>query len=351
MRIAWSALLVGALFAGCVGGSHFVTARANLPVADRAAHAWNPNAKLGAIFGIEAHNLSRYRELAGNESLNSLAAVQSDPSAGDGLASGWVYVYGAGNASYAVSVSAAGSVLANKTERYGPLEPIQPALWHLDSDQAAQRAANANTTFRTLQGSAQADGFSMLAQGDNRTIHGHPFWVLFVQADRGNESAVMTVDADNGDTFPGLRFLAPGFNFTFNFQGFSFAEAGQAQGHVDATAPTREGDFTIGNLHTNLTMALQAQTATPPGQSASVTVTDPRGHTWGPYEYSSTTAFSEPTVSWHIPNPAIGRYHWTVQISSGLAGVSMDYDLSWCTNGVYVQYFGASPACDVGQPS
>jgi hypothetical protein len=229
-------------FAGCLAPSELlkpdsskteITALESKDLADGAAKAWDPQAKIVGVFGLELSDAT--------------AADQwpTDPSVGNGKSPAWVYVYAgeAGKSVRAFRVSADGRVAAENDsyDAQSAAEQAKPlGEWTIDSDRAVE-VAKGNEVF------AQAIG------GENGTVamgvahmEGITGWYLAAMSGAGSAFAI--VNAATGDLVTAETFNA---NFMPPAMGKEvFDEArpthAEGQGTVDSSKEKAEFPFTHG---------------------------------------------------------------------------------------------------------
>jgi hypothetical protein len=228
--------------AGCLAPSELlgadsekteITALENKDLADGAAKAWDPEAQLGGVFGLELSDAT--------------AADQwpLDPDAGNGKSPAWVYVYlgEAGKAVRGFRVTADGRVSAeNDTfDVQSAAEQAKPlGEWTVDSDRAVE-IAGGNEVF----GKALGGGNATVALGV-ANMEGITGWYLAAISDAGSAFAI--VNAATGELV-----TAETFNMDFKPPTMGedvFVEAmpthAEGAGSLDAEKPKAEFPFTHG---------------------------------------------------------------------------------------------------------
>lgn len=145
LRLALLLVSVASLvLAGCVGSAQAASAKQNLAPADEAAKAWDPEARLVQIVGVEGTFASLAAAFA-KASTQDFAPAGEDETIGDGLAEVWVYRYvaAAKAKSFVVVLDKEGGVV-RKGEEAKRDDDRPLASWVLDSDEAMTLALKAN---------------------------------------------------------------------------------------------------------------------------------------------------------------------------------------------------------------
>lgn len=168
------------VLAGCVGSAQAASAKQNLAPADEAAKAWDADAKLVQVVGVEGTFASLAAAFA-KASTQDFAQAGEDETVGDGLAEVWVYRYvAAGKAkSYVVVLDKEGNV-ARQGEEAKRDDDKPLGAWSLDSDEAMLLALKANDA---------------LAKG----VQGRFFGVVSVLHQEGAGNPVWLVAGGGGD--------------------------------------------------------------------------------------------------------------------------------------------------------
>lgn len=229
---------------GCIEAMSFlssedgeVTAMENRDLADSAAQAWSPDAKLMAVFAFENANVTDQ--------------FPSDPTPGNGRAPMWLYAYAGGESGdehRAFQVAADGQVQVLNDSMMGAPKVGEPVdSWQIDSDRAVE-IARANASFETI--ASQEGAVLMEALGAEE---GMSVWAVMAGTPTGQAFAL--VDAVNG----GL-ILAEVFEMDFDLPpmpmwGAQGSWSGpqlemHEEGSVDASAPMMEYPFTLGRADT-----------------------------------------------------------------------------------------------------
>lgn len=132
------------VLAGCIGSAQAASAKENMGVADEAAKAWSPDAKLAQVAGVEGTFAALAAAFA-QVSTKDFGKAGEDEKVGDGLAEAWAYRYVAASKdkSYVVVLDKEGSIVRKGEEgRRADDRPL--AAWTLDSDAAMRIAVEAN---------------------------------------------------------------------------------------------------------------------------------------------------------------------------------------------------------------
>lgn len=172
---------------GCIEAMSFlssedgeVTAMENRDLADSAAQAWSPDAKLMAVFAFENANVTDQ--------------FPSDPTPGNGRAPMWLYAYAGGEGGdehRAFQVSADGQVQVLNDSMMGAPQVGEPIeSWQVDSDRAVE-IARANATFESV--ASQQGAVLMEALGAEE---GMSVWAVMAGTPTGQ--AIAVIDAING---------------------------------------------------------------------------------------------------------------------------------------------------------
>jgi hypothetical protein len=175
-------------FAGCIEAISFlstgddeITAGENRDLADNAAAAWNPDAKLMGVFALE--------------NANTTDMFPSDPDVGNGKAVLWFYGYAAknGTEARAFQVSAAGEVQAmNESLGEVPTDVGEPiGAWEIDSDRAVE-IARGNASFNSFAAAENTSMMEALGAEDGMTV-----WAIMAGSETGQ--AIAIIDALTGD--------------------------------------------------------------------------------------------------------------------------------------------------------
>lgn len=186
------AALVSVAFAGCIEAPSFLTstdaeatARENKDLADAAAAAWDPAAKLVGVSAFEA---------SGPHAAQSEGKVPVDATVGNGRALLWLYAYQTANATRVFRVEADGRIQVENTSMVNEGEiPRGDAAtsWTVDSD-AAMLAARADAVFHEV---ASREGASVVnALGADQ---GAVKWALVAITEE--KVVVAIVDAVSGE--------------------------------------------------------------------------------------------------------------------------------------------------------
>lgn len=162
--LASLAVAASLLVAGCVGTAAAASAKDNKGAADAAAKAWDPNAQLAQIVGVEG-TLGAALSLMGVSGAGDFGSARDDQNVGDGLAEVWAYRYVAPSKAqaYVVVVGKDGGVTRQGTEaKRAEDRPL--GAWEIDSDDALRVALDANEGLRNGVGRGLFGVVSVLHQ-------------------------------------------------------------------------------------------------------------------------------------------------------------------------------------------
>jgi hypothetical protein len=339
------ACLLAVTLTGCVRTPDS-TALDLVGAAQGVATGWQPDARLRSVAAYESANGTVMGHGLHQDPLVGKAGAQPDPAPGDGRAASWLFQFtseAAGSAVILVLDAQGEEVARNETsaprEVLGSPVPVDLAQWRIDSDEATDRAAAANSTFRLLREEGALLAYSALFQSNGS----HPLWILALQGD-GREVATF-VDASNGDV---IAF--PPIHIDFgDILGSMARESGTMPGRITALEPTAAEGFRIdGAAHQRLAIAVRAASPSPPGQGLTVLLTGPEGAS-AQLNHTTEAGLDSPShVVLEAPVP--GDYGIEVRLAApGPSGVAVDYEVSWCTDGAdFSVYFLSEPppACD-----
>ena len=306
--------------------------------------------------GPHDHGGSNSSSNATSHSSATTFSPAPDARVGDGRAAQWGYLYrnGTGGGSWLVVLAASGDVLYEGDPKgsddfaagafgfgRGGEVPINRSAWSIDSVRAAQLAAKASPAYANLTGDPDAVGFLGLGQDD---ADGHPFWLLgLIKEDASGTDqglAFVSVDASNG-TAVDLQTALKGFVGTF----LRGPELGTDSGRLTVVQATASSDFrTAEKNHTVLAVALDLAQSSVPASSVTATVTAPDGTSQDLTKSALPTANGPVSIT--FLDPPTGD--WTVSLKLD-GGALADWQLSWCTDGFYVDPAGNNPACQVAQ--
>ncbi|MEK6985443.1 MAG: hypothetical protein AABX89_03550 [Candidatus Thermoplasmatota archaeon] len=343
--------LLVALLAGCVGGGG-ATAKGLLSIADNAANAWDADAQLVSVFGIEANiTIPPAARMALQEAAKedaradpeALVALLSDARVGDGVAPGWVYAYFSPKGVYGVIVGADRQIIfeeqvANITDIGDAAKEIAEfdleaafGAWNVDSDTAAANVAAANATFAAQVGKSE-QVLAWFINPVERT------WEMVLTPLRDGMGIHATVDYESGEVKrvelnPSFGVSVPGVETpetpVVEPQPDIDQEAGAVNGRVSTLATTDGGSFDIDDLHDvgRLLISAQEQAGAAGLSDVTVTVTGPDGE-----EYSTTLSPMLGTETIVVPfTPAVGE--WQVVMTSGGVALGTSVTVEWCTDG------------------
>lgn len=347
-------LILAAIAPGCTTTTPGSTAKADVHVADGAAHAWASDAQLLRVYSVEAANLTDFRDerqakmdeserAAFADELAIMGANDANP--GDGIAPRWLYVYSSeGNvAEYFVVVESGRVVATVESSTTDTLAPLTADSWLLDSDDAAQIAAKSNASYASIQGRKDVVVYSNLAElGD---FYPHPVWFLGYELHGVGQDGAVMVDAQNGTVLDDAfiaRYLLAGLSHLLP------AEMGGDAGLATVAEPSHFGSFSLAAYHSHLAIAITSRSGTVPLQELQVVLTAPDGgSTW--LNHTVAPGFDGVTSAVAVPAPE-GTYAYTIELLDGtLPGAAANWEFSWCTEGLVAPEgpFGGGPlACE-----
>lgn len=232
--------MLAAGLTGCLSGDFLgasstkseVSAMENKDLADNAAKAWSPDAKLSGVFGLELLNSTPE---------GAASDWPTDPHLGNGKAPAWTYVYSAANATRAFRVTADGRVRTENDTRMatdvGDAKPLGD--WIIDTP-IALKAATANGTFSDAMKGKDLTLAQGVAMMDGIT------GIYFAAMSEGG-MAFATVDAANGKLLSAKSFAMDKMRFP-RYAGTGGGMWGrplheEGSGTVDAAKPTKEFFF------------------------------------------------------------------------------------------------------------
>lgn len=337
-------LIVAALgAAGCIGTVEAQSSTMELrEKADEQAAAWDEDAQLVGVFGLEMAQPEGPEDDDGNESSANGTAEAEDAEADeeqdpfdqvartadeelkDGQAPAWLYSYQAGNRSYHVAIAANGTILAEETERDDDREtPIED--WEVDSDEAADVVAENNETWSRTDDARSV----MYGLGQNGTEEDPVWFIVLFPGDAA--PIVYTVNATTGEYLGAHSIQIPSFDVGFGggFDGDDGGdgvpeEGGSDDGSVSLAQPTAEHTFEVeqdGHPELGLELSLDD----PATSSVTATIEGPDG-TLGTIEADSM----EPAAEGWWADPQPGEYTVTVELQEG---ATQDYAITWCAEG------------------
>lgn len=177
----------GVALSGCLEAPSFLftadteaTAREHLDVAQGAAQAWSPDAKLVAVFSLESADAEE-------------AELPTDPEIGNGRAVAWWYTFHDGNESRVYRVAADGTLGQENATEAEPYVGDSLALgeWQVDSDRALE-TARGNETFRAVAEGGNASFAEGVANEEGAT-----HWFVAAYSESGMVWALL--DARTGE--------------------------------------------------------------------------------------------------------------------------------------------------------
>lgn len=176
-RIPRLPLLVAALslaalpaLAGCIGSAQAASAKENLGAADAAAKAWDPDAQLAQVVGVEGTFASLVGAI-GMGSSQDFSQASDDENVGDGLAEIWAYRYLAPTKakSFVVVLDKAGTILRESEEQKRDDDLVLGA-WSVDSDAALEKAVAVNADLAKGLGSRYFGTVAVLHQQEGGAV-------------------------------------------------------------------------------------------------------------------------------------------------------------------------------------
>lgn len=210
-----TALFTAVALAGCFGGGSGGgdTALSLLDEAQAAADGVADDPVWYSAFAGEWTNETFGQNFEGEtpeaEALNQ--GTDDDP--GDGHANAWGFLFFSGEQPVLVVVASGGEVLEAATipadsetaESYGDTAPLADV--QVDSDEAAQAAADSNETFARIRGADDAVVVSALAQDGDQD---RPYWVFTAFTESEEEFVFVLIDARTGDAVEFPQFGGQG---------------------------------------------------------------------------------------------------------------------------------------------
>lgn len=356
MRSFVAAFLVVGFFAGCAGpgaddAAPLATAREAIAVADRAARAWNAGASLFGASAFELDESSRTefeadlkeerddleaayeRKDISKDDYDNISALLGiyqrivdtpDKAPGDGRAPVWVFTYLDGEATMSFTVAVArGEAFYRSSDEEVLAEfnldsGVMPVGdWAIDSDDAAEAGKLANPDYAVLCAAKDILAFSTLVHGEDG-----PVWLIGAERQVPGESpseAYLAVDAATGSLVQ---------DEVVAVEEALYQEAGRSGDNTFGAPATADVEFEIEDER-HLQMAVLLAVSPAPVQEVRVTVMDPLG---------AATSFS--VVAGEAPffaeNAVLlagtaGLYRVHVETA---AAVRLDYEVSWCTDGI-----------------
>ncbi|MEA3203411.1 MAG: hypothetical protein QOI63_1086 [Thermoplasmata archaeon] len=370
-----NALVLTALFllaplAGCLGGG---TATANdlTPRARALAQAWQPDATLQAVAGVELKELPPVAKAAlaqasaGDDSSPELQLMQfHDGNVGDGRAAAWMFGFRSGAQALLLVLDAGGREVARHVTATGSDGEQSLGEVAIDSDQAMDLAAKENGTF------ARAREHAFVATLALVPTPAGPFWMLMLaggfgslgDSDARGDSAFAMVDATSGnvtsDEFAGSMASAYGgsdydgssssapaaypspYHRPRGNHTFLKTETGSEQGTLTVLSPDQGSPFEVAQAgHGQLRLQLTLPNGAPPTQ-ATATVTGPDGRT-ATVTFAAGVGGQAPATA-QLDAPVAGEYKLAVHLD---AGVLQKYAFEWCAPGSRMSAFDGGSAC------
>lgn len=326
---ALTLMLVLAGASGCLGETATQSARPLLEAAQNAAAAWQSDAVLVAVAGIENDNgTEAVADSSRRDAVAKARLGHDDPAPGDGLAPAWSFEFQSAqaNRSFVVVVGADGQVLASAPyppER-SPANPLPLEAWAIDSAQAWQQAP-ASLRNGTLN---YAGSWLMAPPG------GRPVWQIWTSAGKAY------VDAKDGTVLEESfvrdlgRVMVNGREWGIARNVLSFQD--------------REHDYEVPLAfprHAKLVLALGFQGNPPPAQSLALVLADESGSPVLYLNHSQAVPLGQEFSVAVLELPGAGNY--TARLKLKDPAVLAPYDLSWCTDGEKGDMQGYRPeACE-----
>lgn len=309
--------------AGCLAPSELlgaesakteITALENKDLADSAAKAWNPQAQIVGVFGLELSQAAPTDEWP------------LDPEAGNGKSPAWVYVYLGEAGARAFRVTADGRVTA-ENDTYDAAEAAQTAKplgeWTIDSDRAVEVAA-ANEVF----GAALHGGNATLAMGV-ASMEGITGWYLAAISEGGSAFAIVnaaTGELVTAETFS-MDFAPPAMGKEVFVEAMPTHVEGA--GTLDSDKPKAEFPFTHGGAD-ELLLQLEAEGRLP-SDGLSWKILDAEGEVVEGGSAGRSWTGESYRPHWTIELPEAGDYVFVVYYRSfaplPLGGVDFKFTL------------------------
>lgn len=193
--LALASLVASPALAGCIGTAA-ASATEAMSAADEAARAWDADAQLVNIVGIEGTFPALVAAAFGASSGSDWSAAEDDKTVGDGLAELWAFRYVAPEKTraYVVVVDKDDDVVRAEESFRRDDEPL--GSWSVDSDDALDIARDANDA---LAKGVARDEFGVFALLHHE--NGGPEWVIAGGGvdDLGVGGGFVRIDARTGD--------------------------------------------------------------------------------------------------------------------------------------------------------
>ncbi len=325
-------LLVSALLAGCGGGAagsdNTVSAGSLLQKATANAQAWNPQARLVGLAGLELAGTGNQTEQIqkARDASKEFAALVPGPDAkvGDGKARAWEFVFASSSGSLRIVLAPNGEVTFRDEKATGSLSPTV-GNFTVDSDSAAGLAKQ-EPKFAALIDSADS-GSVQLTKNGNRTD-----WTIAIGSSSGPipVSVIVNVDSHSGSVrLQGSAGTIPKGNVTK--PPLPAKEFGDVAGSA-AQGTTFNGAFTLKKDHGNLSFYLTMPTPQPASR-LTVTISMPDGTNFNMQASAGVAGlpgFGSPEASHLERDVKLGEYK--VAVSEGTPATTQDFKVSWCTS-------------------
>ncbi|MEK6985944.1 MAG: hypothetical protein AABX89_06150 [Candidatus Thermoplasmatota archaeon] len=330
--------IVALLLSGCAGPTS--SARSLLAAAQSEADDWSSDARLVNVVGIEVSNGTELRkELEDEGEIDDTEFVLADDErTGDGLAAAWGYTFTSERLGKLLGLvlDGSGDILV-RSERplsnRGSDPPIDLDAWRIDSDEAWSLLPITTDGKRPAASVLTQDdklgGGQFFPQGN------HPYWILLF-GDEFDNASLFFVNAFNG-TVVNLKDLLEQIILDFAVSEYG-SEAGRAT-VLDGTVTHR---FTLQQNHTKLAIAVTPDLTTLPTQTGTLTLHRPDGTASQLTVRSRLDAASSRLV---LDNAQAGQYEATFTLDAPPAGVLLDYQFSFCTDGFVLLEFFRPDAC------
>lgn len=331
--------LAALLLSGCAGPT--ASARSLLSAAQNEAEEWSSDARLVNVVGIEVSNGTELRkELEDEGEIDDAEFVLADDErTGDGLAAAWGYTFTSQRLGKLLGLVLDGSgTVIVRSERplssRGSDQPIDLDAWRIDSDEA--------WSLLPITTDGKRPAASLLTQGGDLGAGSlglkepeHPYWLLF-SGEEFEEASLFFVNAFNG-TVVNFKDLLEQIILEFVVSEFG-SEAGRAT-VLDGTVTHR---FTLQQNHTRLAVAVTPDLTTLPTQTGTLTLRHPDGAESQFPVRSRLDAASSRLV---LDQAEAGTYEATFTLDAPPAGVLLDYQFSFCTDGLVFLDFFRPDAC------
>lgn len=312
-------VVVGLVLSGCAGpgGASGLNAIAD---AAAVAQAWNPEARLVQILGIESvdgkvMSVPGYPEL---DAIQTALVPSRDSVPGDGKAPAWLYRYQSDDAALLVVFAADGGKRLEQEVAYGAsFGPLGVA--EVDSTRAAG-VAMANRTF--AEASASGTAMQLIA-----TRSGTTAWQLVAG------TAIVYVDATTATIIPAKVAEQPPAPL--------MRVAGITGGTLTAGSDPAQDAFSIPQSgHAEMTVVLVL--TRPLANNVTLDIAHPDGKATQIQGSASDVTEERSEHAVVLGEPPAGAYQLTTTLN---LGVFQAYSIHWCSDGLAVVQDDANEAC------